>query len=299
MPDRDIRVIFAGGAFFEAPRWRDGTWWVSDFYRHRVSRVTPDGQETVVVEVEQQPSGLGWLPDGSLVVASMKDHRVLRFADGRLSVLADLAEYCGGHLNDLVIDEAGHIFVGDFGMDLMGGGEARAASLKRVDRDGRVTVVAEGLRFPNGTVVTPDGRTLIVGETLGNRYTAFDLAPDGSLTNRRVWAQFGPEPTATTAEGIIGQLVVAPDGCTLDAEACIWAADAVGRRVVRVAPGGEVVDEIPAPEGLGVYACMLGGDDGRTLLMCAAPDFYEHLRAQAREAVLLATTVDVPHAGRP
>ena len=249
--------------------------------------------------MEGQPSGLGWLPDGSLVISSMKDHRLLRLADARLTTLADLSEYCGGHLNDLVIDTGGRIFAGDFGMDLMGGGEPRTASLKRVDPDGTITVVADGLHFPNGSVITPDGSTLIVGETLGNRYTAFTLAADGSLSGRRVWAEFGPEPTGTTTTETIAQLVIAPDGCSLDADGHIWAADAVGGRVVRVAPGGAVVDEIRAPDGLGVYACMLGGDDGRTLLMCAAPDFYEHLRTQAREAVLLATEVDVPHDGHP
>jgi sugar lactone lactonase YvrE len=299
MANRDVRVVLSGGAFFEGPRWRDGTWWVSDFYRRSVSRVSPDGRETLVTEVEGQPSGLGWLPDGSLVISSMKDRRLLRFADGRLTTLADLSEYCGGHLNDLVIDAGGHIFTGDFGMDLMGGGEPRTTSLKRVDPDGSVAVVADGLHFPNGSVITPDGATLIVGETLGNRYTAFDLAADGSLTGRRVWAEFAPVPTGTTTEETIAQLVVAPDGCSLDADGHIWAADAVGGRVVRVAPGGAIVDEIRAPDGLGVYACQLGGDDGRTLLMCAAPDFYEHLRAEAREAVLLATEVDVPHDGRP
>lgn len=299
MANDGVRTVLDGGAFFEGPRWRDGTWWVSDFYRRRVSRVSADGRETLVAEVEGQPSGLGWLPDGSLVIASMKDHLLLRLADGRLSTIADLSEHCGGHLNDFVIDHGGRIFVGDFGMDLMGGGEPRTASLKRVDPDGGVTVVADGLWFPNGSVITPDGGTLIVGETLGNRYTAFDLAADGTLTGRRVWASFGPEPTGPTTEEVLGQLVVAPDGCALDAEGHIWAADAVGGRAVRVAPGGQIVDEVAAPGGLGVYACMLGGDDGRTLLMCAAPDFYEHARAHTREAVLLATEVAVPHAGRP
>jgi sugar lactone lactonase YvrE len=299
MADRQIRTVFSGGTFFEGPRWRDGSWWASDFYRHRVSRYGPDGTETVVVEVAAQPSGLGWLPDGSLVIVSMKDHKVLRFADGELSTLADLTEHCGGHLNDLVVDEAGHVFVGDFGFDLMGGGEPRTATLKRIDPDGTVTVVADGLHFPNGSVITPDGGTLVVGETLGNRYTAFDLARDGSLSNRRVWAQLGPEVSGGTTEEVLGQLTIAPDGCTLDAEGHIWAADAVGGRAVRIAPGGAVVDEVPAPEGLGIFACMLGGEDGRTLLLCAAPDFYEHARSVANEAHLLATEVDVPHAGRP
>jgi sugar lactone lactonase YvrE len=299
MADRQLRTVLEGGGFFEGPRWHEGTWWVSDFYRRTVSRVTPDGAETVVVEVEQQPSGLGWLPDGSLVVVSMKDRRVLRYADGALGTHADLAGHCGGHLNDLVVDAHGRVFVGDFGFDLMGGGTAATASLKRIDADGTVSVAAEGLQFPNGAVITPDGGTLVVGETLGYRYTAFDVGADGSLTNRRVWASLGPEVTGTTVDEVLGQLVVAPDGCALDAEGRIWAADAVGGRVVRVAEGGQIVDEVAAPSGLGVYACMLGGDDGRTLLMCCAPDFYEHNRAPVREAVLVATEVDVPHAGRP
>ncbi|MCZ2839855.1 SMP-30/gluconolactonase/LRE family protein [Modestobacter sp. VKM Ac-2985] len=297
MTTRSLTTLFTGGAFFEGPRWYDGTWWVSDFYRRTISRISTDGVEQVVAEVAGQPSGLGWLPDGTLVAVSMKDHRLLRVADGRTTELADLTEHCGGHLNDLVVDGAGRVFVGDFGFDLMGGGAARTASLKRVDPDGTVTVVAEGLQFPNGMAITPDGGTLLVDETLGNRVTAFDLSPDGSLTDRRVFAQLGPEVTGATTEEVLGQLVVAPDGCALDAEGHLWIADAVGGRAARLSPGGEVVDEVRAPEGLGVFACALGGDDGRTLLLCSAPDFYEHNRAPAREAVLLTTTVDVPHAG--
>jgi len=296
---RSLTTLFSGGSYFEGPRWHDGSWWVSDFYRRQVSRIGPDGAEEVVVRVEQQPSGLAWLPDASLVVVSMKDHRLLRFADGELSTLADLTEHCGGYLNDLVVDAAGHAFVGDFGFDLMAGGDAATASIKRVDPDGTVTVVAEGLQFPNGMVITPDGGTLIVDETLGNRCTAFDLDADGALTNRRVWAEFGLEVTGRTTEEVLGQLRIAPDGCTLDAQEHLWVADAVGGRVARIAPGGEVVDEIAAPGGLGVFACALGGDDGRTLLMCCAPDFFEHNRAPVREAVLLTARVDVPHAGRP
>lgn len=292
-------MLLDGGGFFEGPRWHDGSWWVSDFYRQHVSTVAPDGTETVQVTVEHQPSGLGWLPDGSLVISSMKDHKVLRLADGELSELADLTDHCGGHLNDLVVDAVGHIFVGNFGFDLMGGGAPETAKLVRVDPDGTVAVAAEDLHFPNGMVITDDGSTLIVGETTGNRYTSFTIGANGSLTDRRVWAQFAPLPTAETFEETLGQIAVAPDGCTMDAEQHIWAADALGNRAVRVAPGGEIVDEIAAPEGLGIYACQLGGPDGTTLLLCSAPDFFEHNRAVAREAVLFTTEVEVPHAGRP
>lgn len=299
MADRAFRTVLEGGSFFEGPRWRDGQWWVSDFYRRTVSRVAPGGRETVVLEVENQPSGLGWLPDGSLLVVSMKDQRLLRVTDGEVTTHADLSAVCGGPLNDMVVDAAGRAYVGDFGFDLMGGGVPTPAALKRVDPDGTVSVAAEGLRFPNGSVITPDGGTLIVGETWGNRLSAFDVAADGSLGPRRTWAEFGPVPEGRSVEELIGQVAVAPDGCTLDAEEHVWVADGLGSRLLRVGPGGQVVDEIAAPDGLGVYACALGGPDGRTLLLCCAPDFYEHTRSAAREAVLLSTEVAVPHAGLP
>ncbi len=299
MAPRALTLLFDGGGFFEGPRWRDGRWWVSDFYRHQVSTIAPDGTESVVVEVEHQPSGLGWLPDGSLLISSMRDHRLLRWSGDTVDVHADLSDYCGGHLNDLVVDRHGNAFAGNFGFDLMGGADPAPANLVHVAPDGTVRLAADGLLFPNGSVITPDGTTLIVGETTGNRYSAFDLATDGTLSNRRTWAEFAPPPTATTFGEALGQIVVAPDGCTLDAEGHIWAADALGNRAIRVAPGGAIVDTIPAPDGLGIFACQLGGDDGRTLLLCAAPDFFEHNRAAAREAVLLTTTVEVAHAGLP
>lgn len=279
--------LLTGGSYFEAPRWHEGSWWVSDFYRHTVTRVSTDGREEVIAEVEHQPSGLGWLPDGSLLIVSMKDHRLLRHADGELAEYADLSEYCGGDLNDMVIDPAGRAYVGDFGPDLM---SAAPTSLKRVDLNGRVTVAAEDLRFPNGSVITPDGGTLIVGETMGNRLTAFDLAPDGTLSRRRAWAQLGPEVTS------LDQLRIGPDGCTLDAEGCLWVADALGGPMLRIAPGGQISGQVDLPQGLHAYACALGGDDGRTLLLCCAPDALEHNRAPVREAILLTVTVNVPGA---
>jgi sugar lactone lactonase YvrE len=147
-------------------------------------------------------------------------------------------------------------------------------------------------------MITDDG-TLIVAETFAARFTAFDIQADGSLANRRVWAQVQPAPEPADSETMLSAVSFAPDGCALDAEGHVWAANALGGAVWRVAPDGRIADELAMPEGLGVFACGLGGDDGRTLLACAAPDFHEQARSAAREAVLLTTTVDVPHAGLP
>ena len=300
MAARELTTLLEGGGFFEGPRWREDRWWVSDLYRGLVLTVTPGGSTTEVMSVEEQPSGLGWMPDGSMLVVSMKNHRVLRRSPaGEVTVHADLAEHCAGHLNDMVVDSQGRAYVGEFGFDLQAFADPAPGKLMRVDPDGSITVIADDLMFPNGSVITPADETLIVGETAGSRYTAFTLAPDGSVTGRRVWAQVAPAPELGPIAETLPQLKFGPDGCTLDADGCIWAADAVGARCARVAPGGEIVDEIRAPEGLGIFACMLGGEDGRTLLMCAAPDFLEANRAPVREAKLLTAEVGVPHAGLP
>jgi sugar lactone lactonase YvrE len=300
MGARELRTLVEGGKFFEGPRWHEGRWWISDFYRRTVFTVDADGHEEAVMTVDGQPSGLGWMPDGSLLVVSMKDHRLLRRTpDGEVAVHADLTEFCGGHLNDMVVDAHGRAYVGNFGFDLMGGGDAAYTVLVRVDPDGSATVAADELGFPNGTLITPDGRTMIVAETIAARFTGFTIADDGSLTDRHIWAQVAETPPLGPIAESLPKLRFSPDGCTLDAEGHVWAADALGQRAVRVAPGGEIVEEIPAPEGLGIFACQLGGEDGRTLLLCSAPDFAEHLRQAANEALLLTTTVDVPHAGLP
>ncbi len=296
---KTLTTLVEGGNYFECPRWREGRWWVSDFYRHAVFSYDHDGDERLEVEVEAQPSGLGWLPDGTLLIVSMKDRRVLRrAADGSLGTHAQLSELTTGHLNDMIVDRQGRAFVGNFGFDLMGGGTPATASLVRIDPDGSATVAAEDLWFPNGMVIIDDG-TLVVAETLAARLTAFDVQSDGSLDRRRVWAQVEPTPEPADTETMLSAVSFAPDGCALDAEGHVWAANALGGPVSRVAPGGRIVDEVPLPEGLCGFACGLGGEDGRTLIVCAAPDFHEQARAAAREALLLTTTVDVPHAGLP
>lgn len=300
MPARTLATLLEGGAFFESPRWHDGRWWVSDFYRQAVYTVSAAGDEELVVEVEHQPSGLGWLPDGSLLVVSMKDQRLLRRdLTGTVTVHADLREFTSSPCNDMVVDAGGRAWVGCFGFDLMAFADPQLAPLMRVDPDGTATLAADGLMFPNGSVITPDGATLIVGETAGCRYTAFTIQPDGTLTDRRIWAQLAPTPELAPLQEMLPQMKVGPDGCTLDAEGHIWAADEAGARCIRIAPGGAIVEEIHTPEGLSCFACALGGDDGRTLLVCAAPDFLESNRREARAAVLLTAAVDIPHAGLP
>lgn len=295
---REIVTVVSDLSYAECPRWHDDRIWFVDFYTYRVLSAEADGSDLrVEAEVPEQPSGLGWLPDGRLLVVSMRDARLLRREpDGTLVTHADLSGHVAGHPNDMVVDRDGRAFVGNFGFDLMNGAPVAPANLVRVDPDGAVTSVADDMWFANGSVITDDG-VLLVDETFGNRITAFDLGPDGSLSNRREWARFGELPSERDLDKALGQLVVAPDGCCLDAEGALWVADALAGRLVRVREGGEIVDEIPV--GSGVYACMLGGADGRTLFACAAPDFNEHARQAAREARLLAVRVDVPHAGRP
>jgi sugar lactone lactonase YvrE len=288
-------TVISGFAFLEAPRWRDGRVWLSDFYTHQVVSARADGSDLQVeAEVPEQPSGLGWLPDGRLLIVSMRDRKIIRReTDGTLAVHADLGAHATGHLNDMVVDAEGRAYVGNFGFDLMGGAPLEPAALHRVDPDGTVTEVADDLWFPNGSAITGDG-VLLVNETFGDRVSAFDVTADGRLVNRRVWAEFGPLPAERSIEAILAGVSVAGDGGCLDAEGGWWIADALNARVIRVVEGGEITDEVKL--GTNVYACGLGGSDGRTLFACTAPDFDETARASAREAELLAVPVAVPAA---
>lgn len=295
---REISTVLDGLSYLECPRWHEGRIWVSDFYTHQVLSAREDGSDLrVEAEVPGQPSGLGWLPDGRLLVVSQHDDRLLRREpDGSLVTHADLSAHVTGEPNDMVVDERGRAFVGNFGFDLMAGAPVAPAVLLRVDPDGLVTQVADDMWFPNGSVITDDG-VLLVDETFGNRITAFDIGADGALGNRRVWASFGALPTDRDLQAALAQLVVAPDGCGLDAEGALWVADALAGRVLRIRRGGEILEELPV--GTGVFACMLGGEDGRTLFLCTAPDFDRTARRAAREAQLRSCRVEVPHAGHP
>ena len=254
-PVVDTTIVYEGIDFGEGPRWRDGALWFSDFYQHVVRRWQPDGPVTVEATVPGQPSGLGWLPDGRLLVVSMTDRTVLRREDdGTLVEHADLGSIATHHCNDMVVDGEGRAYVGNFGFDMHGGGEMQTATLALVHPDGRAEVAATDLMFPNGSVITPDGSTLIVGETMASRYTAWDVGSEGALANRRVWAE---------APGRY------PDGCTMDPDGGIWFADPGGNECVRVVEGGEITDQIEASQTC--FACTLGGPALDTLYVLTAP----------------------------
>jgi sugar lactone lactonase YvrE len=277
------QTFIDGLCFGEGPRWHDGSLWLSDMHDHSVLRVHTDGQRQAVCRVPGWPSGLGWLPDGDLLVVSMTDRRLLRLRDGRLEEHADLSALASFHCNDMVVDAIGRAYVGNFGFDLHARETPKAAELILVEPDGRPRIVAQDLQFPNGTVITPDGRILIVGESWGARLTAFDIAGDGSLSNRRVWAE---QP-----DGAL------PDGICLDAEGGIWLASPSTSECLRQVEGGEVTHRVKVKQG--AFACMLGGADGRTLfILTAASSDPEACRA-LRSGTVEICQAPYPHAGWP
>jgi sugar lactone lactonase YvrE len=283
-------VVREGLYLGEGPRWHDGRLWYSDFFDHAVHALKPGGADERVVEVAGQPSGLGWMPDGSLLIVSMIDRRVLRLGlDGSLCEHADLAQWAPFHCNDMVVDAAGRAYVGNFGFDiypLLAGrpAEPRPAVLHRVDPGGQVSVAAEGLEFPNGMVITPDGETLIVAESMGWRLSAFDISADGGLSNRRVWADLKPHQ-------------VGPDGICLDAAGAVWVANAVSTTAVRVAEGGELLDSVRFSQTC--IACMLGGPDGRELFAMTAPTAIPAEASASARGRIESARVGVGHAGLP
>jgi len=278
-----LQTVLGGLTFPEGPRWHEGRLWFSDFYTHRVIALSDEGWAETMVHVPQQPSGLGWRPDGTLLVVSMLDRALMRVERGELVREADLSGLAGGPCNDMVVDAVGRAYVGNFGFDRYKGEAERAAVLVRVDPDGSVHAAADGLMFPNGAVITPDGTQLIIGETLGHRLTLFDIGSDGGLSGRRVFAQFED---------------VWPDGICLDAEGAVWVADPRGHRVVRAVEGQGVVQTIRMAEGRHAFACMLGGADRKTLYICTSTASGPGMAAK-RDGAIEVVRVEVPGAGLP
>ena len=289
-----MEVVLEGGHFFEGARWHRDRLWVSDFFAHRVCSTDTLGDVRTEAKVLTQPSGLGWLPDGRLLVVSMLDQTLLRREHwGELTVVARLSDQVDGNqLNDMAVDERGRAYLTSLGFDPHGGDPIAPAPLCRVDPDGTVTVVARDLAMPNGIAVLPGG-VLVVAETLGNRLTGFDIAEDGSLTNRRDWAEFGPRPGTTDVGEALGRLAVMPDGIAVDSLGGIWVADFPRARVIRVVEGGEITDEV-STGGLPSFSCALGGAAGTTLFICVAPNFSPGRCSAAADSMVLATEVTVP-----
>lgn len=278
------RVIHTGVDFGEGPRWHEGRLWFSDFHRHAVFSIGADGgDERVELQLEdEQPSGLGWMPDGTMLVVAMLSRKLLAVSpEGVVREHADLAHIATANCNDLVVSADGHAYVGNFGFDLDNQADFVPSFLAHVTPDGTVRKVDHQLAFPNGAVITPDGSTLIVGETFAGRYTAFTLDETGHPIDPRVWASI---------EG-------APDGCCLDADGAIWVSDFIGKRFARLHEDGTISREIPV-DGAAV-ACMLGGDDEQTLFGFVSPGSGKDETAGRGLTTIIAVEVDAPRAGLP
>ena len=285
-------VLTDGLYFGEGPRWHNGRLWFSDFYDHAVKSMDSTGQVAVEHRFDDQPSGLGWLPDGRLLVVSMRELKVMRQDGDSFVVHADLSGLARHLCNYMVVDGRGRAWVGNFGFDLDAELEQRgpeavmadhpATNLVRVDPDGGVHLAPAQMHFPNGSVVTPDGGTLIVAETLGLCLTAFDISSGGELSNRRVWAQTGMR---------------APDGICLDVEGNIWVANALAPECVLFAAGGEILQTVTTSQNC--YACMLGGEDGRDLFLVTAQSSHHATVSAQRTGKIEVSRANAPGAGWP
>ena len=277
------KVIAEGIVFGEGPRWHGGKLWFSDMHGKQVMTVTTEGKLEKVVAVEAKPSGLGWTADDRLLIVSMEDRKLLRRDPDGLKVHADLAPLVGGEPNDMVVDPDGRAFVGNFGFDLLGGESPKPANVVCVEPDGSARVVAEEMHFPNGSVITPDRKTFIVAETFAGVLTAFNLKPDGSLSGRRFFAHLGDRQ---------------PDGICLDAEGCVWVSCFGQDEFIRVWEGGDIAERVPVP-GKRAVACMLGGEDRKTLFLLTAETTIEELAQGKSKGRIETVRVDVPGAGFP
>jgi sugar lactone lactonase YvrE len=279
------RILLEGLAFPEGPRWHEGRLWFSDMHAHEIVAVDDAGKRETMLAWSGPVSGLGWLPDGRLLFVSMEDRTLMRREkDGRIALHGDLSAIATWHANDMVVDAHGRAYVGNFGFPLHPTmGAPTPATLARVDPDGAVHAAADDLMFPNGMVITPDGRTLIVGESFKGVLTAFDVGADGALSNRREWARL--------PQGAV------PDGCCLDADGAIWVASPTTKQVLRVREGGAVLATLAFEQQ--AIACMLGGADGRTLY-CLTSDSTDPDACKATRVARISThTAPAARAGWP
>lgn len=276
----ELRTIVTGLAFPECPRWHAGSLWFSDMHADQVFQVSESGEILQTLAVPDNPGGLGWLPNGHLLIVGMKRNLLYQLIDGQLQVYADLGTVHTHQSNDMVVGNNGTVYIGNFGFDLMAGAPPQQTQLAQVALGGAVSAGPDELSFPNGMVITDAGKTLVVAESWGNRLTAFAIAADGSLGQRRVWAE-------------LGDLI--PDGICLDAEGCIWVSACANHACVRVREGGEVLQSIETGD-LNPFACMLGGADGQTLFMCNSGATHPQHTLSERSGRIDCVRVAVPAA---
>jgi len=267
--------------FLEAPRWRGGHLWTPDVFDSILYRINAEGNKTAVIErLPPRPNSIGFLPDGSVLVVSSIARQLLRWADGQLSIHADLSRHCSGDLNDFAVDTQGRVYVGDFGYDLFGGGERRSTCLHLVEPGGAVRVLAgtAGIEFPNGAAIINEGRTLVVAETWRGQLTAFERDPEsGELARPRLFA------------GLDGR---EPDGICADAEGAIWVPAFNTGEVLRVLDGGKITHRLQFPGS--AVACQLGGEDGHTLFCTTYAGTIPDQLEKKRLGQVHAVRVEVP-----
>ncbi len=283
MNKHQTKMLADGFVFLEGPRWHGGKLWFSDMWAFKVFTLSESGQRDVVCEVPQRPSGIGFLPDGTPLIVSMADRKLMKLVHGKLVLHADLSPYAGGDVNDTVTDAQGRTYAGNFGYDLFNGAAQAPADLVLVEPSGAVRVVAKGLDFPNGSVIKDNGRTLVVSESWGGRLTAFDIALDGSLSNRRVYAAL-PDRI--------------PDGICLDAAGGIWVSSFNSGEFLRVLDGGEITDVVTCGDKRAV-ACQLGGADGKTLFCLTYDGQIEDLHSQKAAGAVETVRVSIGAGGSP
>ena len=263
--------------FLEAPKWQRDRLWVSDVFDKKLYTIDADGRRTARHDVPGRPAGIGFMPDGRTVVVSMRDRTLMTTSHAGLTLLADLSGIAAGDLNDLVIDELGRIYIGNFGYDFHGGAPKQLTDLHVIEPDGTIRVAASGLEFPNGAVLIDNGRTLVVAETWACRLTAFDRAADGTLSNARLFANLGQRE---------------PDGLCADAANGVWAACFNTGEFVRVMDGGEITDAFRCGEH--AISCDLGGSDGKTLFCSAYAGSFADMDAGKRLGALFTLRVETP-----
>ena len=300
-----LKLLVDNVYFSEGPRWHKNKFWFSDFYQRAVFSLDDSGTLEKIVDIPNQPSGLGWLPNGDMLIVSMHDQKVMRFSNGLLTVHSDLSHLTKYTCNDMVVDNEGHAYIGNFGttkhnVDVV------PTCLIHVTPEGTASIVANNLEFPNGTVITPDGKKLIVGETYAGRLTSFDINPDKTLSNRKVWAQMMPTWIfiITKIRRFLKQVakesgyaVRVPDGICLDEKMGIWVASPTTFEVFRIEKGGNVSDIISTPQR--AYACMLGGSDGKTLHISTANDSTPDVAKSKPMGKIYTTRVKYARAGNP